>query len=497
MRLLRRLFASLNVLVIIVLLGMLFIMINYIASRRYARWDLTQQKITALSDQTRQTLKTLTEPVSVIVFYQPGHRLYDLVTDLLDEYARHGSLITVERVDPDRDLARSLELLKRFQIDAANPENLNLVIFEVAPATGGVQAATRHKYLSDTDLAEYDYATMTMTAEPRVKTFKGEEAFTSTLISLTRGEPPLVWFVTGHGEKALDLTDPLGLSELKRALEQQHITAQSVTLLERAAIPMEVKLVVIAGATSRYTDAELTLLQAHLQQGGRLLALIDPLDDTGLDGLLEQWGIVLGHDIVVDPDRQLQGVSAGNLFVTTYTQHPIVGQMKRLMTLYPLARSVRPAQPLPAGLTVTPLVLTSEAGWGETNTRVEQFVFHEGPDLPGPVSIAVAAERLPAPPTAPGQRPPEGTPTRLVVIGDSDFLVNIQLDNLSNRSLVLGAINWLLQQERYIGIAPKSVAAIKLSLTHQQFGTILLFSFLVLPLGCGLVGTAVWWIRRR
>jgi len=71
----RRWLASGNLLLTLALLGMLFIMVNYIASRRYARWDVTRQHITALSDRTAQALRTLEQPVSIVVFYQPAHRL--------------------------------------------------------------------------------------------------------------------------------------------------------------------------------------------------------------------------------------------------------------------------------------------------------------------------------------------------------------------------------------------------------------------------------------
>ena len=136
----RQALSSFNLLTTVILLGMLFIMVNYIASRRYTRWDLTKQKMSALSDLTAQTLKTLKEPLSVLVFYQPNHKLYEPVHDLLNEYERKSTKIKVEYIDPDQDIARAKQLAQQLQI-----EDLNLVVF---------QTTTRHKYLSDTDLAE-------------------------------------------------------------------------------------------------------------------------------------------------------------------------------------------------------------------------------------------------------------------------------------------------------------------------------------------------------
>ncbi|MBI2104830.1 MAG: GldG family protein [Candidatus Omnitrophica bacterium] len=464
----RRLLASTNAAATLALLGALFILVNFIASRRYARADLSRVKLTALSDQTVQALQALEEPVRVIVFYQPAHRLYGLVKDLLDEYQRVAPKLQVEFVDPERDIAKARQLAKDFAI-----ESLNVVVF---------QSGDRRKPLSDTELADYDYGAMQLGGEPRVAAFKGEDAFTSALITVTRQASLLVWFTTGHGEKALDAQEPEGLSSLNEMLQQQGISTEAVTMAERPAIPPEVKLIVIVGPARRFLDHELDLLQAYLQADGRLLALLDPLEETGLDGLLDRWGVALGRDIVVDPSRQLPFVSAANLLVTDYTQHPIVDKMQTLVTLFPMARSVRPAQPAPEGLSVTPLAVTSPAGWGETRTEIDAFKFDEGEDVKGPVPIAVAAERQAG---------------RLVVIGDSDFAMNAQLGNAGNRDLVRGALYWLIEQEQLIGIGPKPIESIRLNLTAPQLNRVFWFSFLAMPGVVGLVGVGMWLARRQ
>lgn len=476
----RRWLSSGHFLLTVALLGMLFIMVNYIGSRRYTRWDLTRQKITALSDQTVQTLRTLKQPVSVVVFYQPSHRLYGFVRDLVSEYRRVNPAIEVEYVDPERDIARAKQLAQEFAI-----EDLNLVVF---------RSGSRQKQLSDLELADYDYTALQVGGEPRVTAFKGEDAFTSALINITQQAAPLVWFTTGHGEKSPESADPLGLSNLATLLKQQGIASEAVTLAERSAIPDEVNLVVIAGPTRRFLDHELDLLQAHLDRGGRCLVLIDPLEDAGLEGWLARWGVALGNDIVVDPSRQLPFVSAANLLVTNYTQHPIVDKMSMLVTLYPLARSARPSVPSPEGLTVTPLASTSPGGWGETDTSVGTFTFDEGRDLKGPVPIAVAAER--SPPASP-EGAQASSLTRVVVIGDSDFVTDSQLGNVGNRDLALGVTYWLIEQEQLIGIGPKPIESIHLNLTGAQLTGIFWFSFLAMPCLVGVLGVGMWWVRRR
>jgi len=467
---LRRWLAGFNLTLTLALLGVLFICVNWIGSRRYARWDVTRTKLTQLSDKTMQVLRQINDPLHVIVFYQPTHPLYEMIHDLLDEYQRVSPKLVIQYVDPDQDRAKAMQLAQQFSIDRTN-----LVVF---------QASTRHKYLSDTELADYDYGSMEMGMQPTLKSFKGEEAFTSAIISVTQATQPLVWLTNGHGEKSLDGVDATGLSELKKHLEQENMRAESVTLLQKSDVPQDVSAIVIPGPTRRFLDQELLALQQYLEHGGKLLALIDPLQETGLDDLLERWGAQLGHDIVVDPARQLPFMSAANLFVTTYTQHPIVEHMQTLMTLFPLARSVTPVTTKPE-LTATALAMTSPEGWGETHTSSTTFEFNEGQDLKGPVPIAVAVQRKEAP------------KTRLVVIGDSDFIVNGQLGNAGNLDLILGCMHWLAEQEHLIGIGPKPLEAIKLNLTGAQMSQIRWLSLGLIPLLCAGLGSSMWWLRRE
>ena len=466
----KRLFQSLNLAATLVLLLVLFLMVNFMASRHYARWDLTKQKFTQLSDQTKRVLANIKDPVSVIVFYDPSHTLYEPIRDLLREYQRANPKIEVQLLDPQQDPARARKIVEELKIDSAN-----LVVFK---------SGKRHKYLPETDLAEYDYGAMQLGAPPRLKSFKAESAFTSAILNVTQESQPRVWFTTGHGEKSVKADDPLGLTELKRILEQQNMAVEETTLLDKASIPADTNLIIIAGPNRRFAESEVKLLDEYLAGGGRVLFMLDPLTETGLEGLPAKWGITVDNDIVVDPARQLPFVSAANLFVVEYQQHPIVERMRTLATIFPLARSVRPAKEIPENATVSVLAQTSPQGWGETKTDVETFQFDAGADIQGPVSIAAAAQAK-----DPGK-------TRLVVVGDSEFATNSQIASAGNGDLASGIAHWLVDQETLIGIGPKPIEGVKLQLTEAQTRAITWFSLLVMPLLCLAAGAGIWWIRR-
>ena len=467
----KRLFASLNLALLLLLLGVLFILVNYLSSRHYMRKEMTAQHFTEMSEQTKKVLASLEKPVEVIVFYDPGHALYEPVRDLLKEYAKLSPKLKVEYLDPAQDPARAQMVVNELKIDSAN-----LVIFK---SEGKV------KHLPETELAEYDYEAMQLGQPPRLKAFKAEEAFTSAILNVTQSVSPRIWVVSGHGEKELAGTDPVGLAEMKKTLEQQNMAPESVTLLDKSEIPADVKLVILAGPSHRLTDNELSLLDHYLAEaGGRLLAMIDPLTDTGLEPLLSKWGVTLGNDVVVDPARQLPFVSPANLFVVTYQHHPIVERMRTLATLFPLARSVRPAAPPSENAAVSVLAETSEKGWGETKLDSEEFTFNEGVDTQAPVSIAVAVEAKNEP------------KTRLVVIGDSDFATNGQIASAGNRDLLSGTVHWLADQDALIGIGSKTIHTVKLQLIESQVRTLMWFSLTALPLFFLGMGAATWWLRR-
>ena len=104
---------------VVLLLGLL-IAINYISNRQNKRWDLTQNSVFSISDQTKKVVSSLKKPVAVKVFYQAGGMLATY-RDRLDEYAHQSSLFTVEYIDADKNPSEA----KQYQI-----QNYGTVIFE-------------------------------------------------------------------------------------------------------------------------------------------------------------------------------------------------------------------------------------------------------------------------------------------------------------------------------------------------------------------------------
>jgi len=86
----------------------------------------------------------------------------------------------------------------------------------------------------------------------------------------------------------------------------------------------------------------------------------------------------------------------------------------------------------------------------------------------------------------------------MIVTGNSDFVGSEALAQAApNLDFTLDGINWLLNREPLIGIAPKAEEQFTLNLTDQQMQRMELLVMVVMPVGVAMLGAFVWAQRRR
>ncbi len=470
----------------IVLVAAIVVAVNYVLARQNLRWDLTAGGQYSLSDQTRQVLDTLAGPVRILVFArEPDFPRY---RDRLDEYAYQTSRVTVDYIDADRQpvLARQYEV-----------QTYGTIVFE---------------YEGRVERVESD----------------AEQDLTNALITVVEGAEQTVYFLEGHGEKTHAGTDRDGYSTVSAALALDNFEVESLVLAQEGAVPDDATVVVAAGPQTDLLPGEVDALRAYLDGGGKLLLLLDPPltgDEPapeGLLGLVREWGIEAGADVVVDASGvgQLFGADASVPVAASYPFHPITERFN-LLTAYPLARSVSAASGAPDGRVAQPFIETGPQSWQEADIdslatgQVE--LDEEAGDRPGPATIGMAVS-APAPsPAGAGDdaagddedgdaadggsgdddgtdaAPPE---TRLAVIGDSDFASNAVVGIQGNRDMFLNTVNWLAQQENLISIRAREPEDRRLTLTASAQRRLFWLSVLLLP--AAILGAGVYtWMSRR
>jgi len=464
-----------SVLVVIAIM----VAINYIASREDKRWDLTANKVFSLSDQTRKLLASLDAPVQVKVFARSDD--FQRFRDRLTEYESASRNLSVDYIDVDQKPA----LANQYKV-----QSYGTVVLE---------------YKGRTERAVSD----------------SEQELTNALIKVVEGAQKKVYFVQGHGEKdPTSSTDRSGYSGAKAALESDNFSVESLPLVQQNDVPADATVVVIAGPRTDYLPGEIDALTRYLDRGGKLLVMLDPPDRadspplTNLDALLKDWDIKPGNDVVVDASGmgQLIGTGPSTPVAVNYPSHPITSDF-RVLTAYPLARSMEAISGGVNGRTAQPIIETSPRSWGETDLKdlmegQPVKLEEEKGDRPGPLTVGLAVSvPAPSPPAADAAKATDttsGTPpendrkpeTRLVAIGDSDFASNLALNIQGNRDLFLNTINWLAQQENLIAIRPRQPDDRRITLTAEQQKTIFWLSIAVIPGLLLVTGIHTWWRRR-
>jgi ABC-type uncharacterized transport system involved in gliding motility auxiliary subunit len=465
-------YGTLSLVSILVFLGIL-VAVNYLGARQNRRWDLTANQVYSLSDQTVRILRELKEPVTFVV-YELNER-QDIHRDRLEEFGYHSSQVRSEFVDPNREPARAQEAK-----------------IEAVP----------------TILIQYQGRTERVTSS-------NEQDLTNGLIKAITGQAKKVYFTQGHGEKDPAASDRAGYSTITDALKQDNFAVETLLLVTQKTVPDDATIVVIAGPATDFFPAEIEALKAYVAKGGKVLVMLDPPAKAGatqpqLTQFLAGWGITAGNDVVLDASGvgQMLGTDASVPVAAQYPSHPIT-QGFRVLTAYPMARSMSPIEGGTDGHNAQPIVNTSQQSWAESDisslsSKGGQVEFNpEKGDKQGPITLAAAVS---APATVTPPKPANASPdspdtpappeTRVVAVGDSDFASNMAIGVSGNRDFFMNALNWLAQQENLIAVRPRQPQDQRLTLTADQQNRIMILSLFLIP---GLVfatGVYTWWRRR-
>jgi len=91
----------------------------------------------------------------------------------------------------------------------------------------------------------------------------------------------------------------------------------------------------------------------------------------------------------------------------------------------------------------------------------------------------------------------KSTMSRMVVVANSTFIQDTALtQDQQGLDFISGSINWLLNREQLIGIAPKVPRTLTFSLDESALRNLRWLILVLIPLVPAVIGSAVWWQRR-
>ena len=468
--------------VVLALVGLAFLgAVNYLVVRNGKRWDLTKDQRYSLSDQTRKVAAGLKDDITIWYFQRSAEMQGG--EDRLKQYQGLSTHIKVHYVDPLKEPARAQ------QYEARGP--YPVVVVERGPS--------REKLSSDS-----------------------EQDLTNALIKVTRDGKKTVCFVEGEGEKDIDDSGDNGYSSAKAALEKSQYQTRKVLLMREGKVPEDCNIVALTGPQKDLLPQAVDSIRGFVKVGGKALVMLEPDGEESypnVAGLLKDWNIEAGKDVVVDvsPIGQLFGTGPLTPLASQYPSHEITRDF-RVATAFHTARTMAAGSGSVASVTAQNLLETSQASWGESDLALKEPIeLNEGKDKQGPVSLgAVAtlqvAEPTPSPSPSPSASPsaspgadegkeeseepakkPEG---RVVALGDSDFASNALLGFQGNQDFFLNSVAWLSEDTDLISIRAREPDDQRMFLTAVQQRNVAYLALVVLPGLFVVLGIASWWRRR-
>jgi gliding motility-associatede transport system auxiliary component len=460
-------YAAVYIIVIIAVLAA----VNFLANRYDKAYDSTKNKQFSLSDQTIKVVKGLKSDVKFIYFGQTDS--FPQAKDLLERYSSLSPKLSVTYVDPVK---------KPSVAKAAGFRSDSPVVIDSGARKEGAKSLT-------------------------------EEEVTGALIRSLKSGERNVCFLQGAGEHSLDDTEGSGFSYAKQLLERDNYKTKTVNLKPAAPeagktvaigqaapagaveVPKDCTALVVAGPQTAYPAPSVQALKSYVEGGGRALFMLDNVlrigrsepaaENPELAAVLAGWGVTVNKDLVLDLSGigQLFGFGPEVAVVAQYESHPIVQPLTRIMTAFPLTRSLD----VKSGdkTTVQKLLGTTEDSVSVSEVPASGAI-DPRKGKKGPFTLAAAGTF-------------SGTPSgRFVVVGSSLWAQNSLVGSrqLGNRDLLVNSINWLASDEDLISIRPKAPSDQQLNMTAQKLGSLFWLSIVIFPLGVVGFGLATWWKRR-
>ena len=432
------------------LLFAIFGVVNYWAYKHPKQVDLSVIKLNTLSDQSKNILKELNEPIVFKMFARKNESLPWMA--LLEFYRAEKNSIQIEKIDID---VRP-DLVGDYQISDA--------------ATLVVEYKGKRQKVTERD----------------------ELNITNALIKISRSNDPVVYFVQGHEEGNITSQENEGLKFIFEAARNSALDLRPINLLTTQEIPFDAKALVLWGPRSTLQSSEINVIRRFMERKGNLVVAIDPELNGDIHGnlrtLLREYKILLRNDIVMDRKSFVNGSNGSIPLVDHFDHANEITKNFKGQIFFPLVSSIEiiPDEVVPGVKGTVKSLMSTTAfpdSWGETSLKemaAQQMVFTQGQDKPGPLTLAATYE---------------SDNNRIVAFGNSTFVINAYSKFGNNYIFFLNSISWAVGEDRLISFNLPIVQSEPIFISTPQMGIIFYFSVLFSPLV--LFGLAVFMYRRK
>lgn len=417
------------------------------------KYDMSATQLYSITSNTKVVVNALEEDVTIYWVVQSGEE-DDVIENLLGKYESLSDHIKVVKKNPD--------VYPTFtqQYTDETVSNNSLI----------VECGDRSRYVPFEDIyvSEMDVYTYSYTAS-----FDGEGSITSAIDYVVSDQLPKLYFLEGHGETEL----PAGFTE---QIEKENMETDTLSLLTVDEIPEDADCLVIYGPTSDISTQERDMLSDYTQNGGKLLVMAGPTQDstlTNLYTLLEEYGVKPVDGIVVEQDREHYAIGYPYLVMPELSSHDITDALveEGYHPIFSLAQGLSTSESTSS--VVTTLLTTSDTSLSKAaGFDLTTYEKEEG-DTDGPFVLGVSIDT--------------GNNGQMVWFSSSDYLTDVcnAYSSGANLDLTMNALADLIGEREAIAIRSKSLDYNYLTISDSVASllkTVMIGVFPLVYLGVGI-----------
>ncbi len=462
----------------------ILMLLNFVGSFVFHRFDLTTEKRYTLSDATKKLIGKLNDVVYVKVYLEGEFpagfkRLRNETKEMLDEFRAYSdNNIEYEFIDPsqNQDQTQQNEVYKQLYNKGLQPTNLEVKADNGTSQQvlwpGAIVTYNGHEVpwqLLKTQLGQSSEGQLNNSIQAL------EYEFASCIRNLSTAIRPEIGFIEGHDE-----LDTLSVKDITDALGEFYVIKR-VKINEKLNALDRFKVIVIAKPDSSFSEKDKFIIDQFVMKGGKILWAIDPLYtsidslsktgytmalpyDLKLEDMLFRYGVRINPNMILDlqssaipvnkafrgqqPKFELMPWLFSPLIMPT-SNHPIVKNLDVIKLDY--AASIDTV----ASKGITKTILLQSSKYSKTiiaplrvalrmvSVRPDETQFR---DSYQPVAVLLEGEfeslyknRVPpkiAADSAIGYKA-NGIKTKMIVISDGDIIRN-DVQHSSNKALPLG-----------------------------------------------------------
>ena len=493
----------------LLILGIL-VLVNFISIRLFGRLDLTKERVYTLSDASKKLVGSLDDLITIKAYFteelpSPYNNNRRAVLDILNDYKAYSKgNIHYEFINPQGDKGEQeaqQQGIPPIEVQVVNNDKL-----EVKRGYLGLVMQYEDKkevipVVQNLSSLEYD--------------------ITSAMKRLTTRVKKKIGYTQGHDEPTLDK-----LKQATQSVSKQYdLTPVDLSRLHE--VPGDIDALLVIAPTKKFDDTSKYALDQFLMRGGKIAFLLNKMNanlnsqyryaqavDFGLDDLLQQYGVRVNADLIRDAQcanitvSQMQGpfqfqsqvpfpyLPAASNFDRT---NPIVKDLQAVVFYF--VSSVDTTVAAQRGLSAEVMIRSSKKSGRQSGfvmldpfQRATPAEFTES-GIPMAV-IVHGAFRSYFEGKQPAAAATQSPDTRIIVVGDGDFMQDQFLGNKGNLLLFENIVDYLADDAGLITIRSKDVAEPPLEVVSDGTKNLLKYGDLFVP-PLFVIGYGLFRWRRR